>query len=115
VYTPIPAGRSQLGGRAFIAAGKDRAAGAQVFLFEPASHRKVPSALTDSGGDFLLTDLLPGVYQLRVRLRGFAELIMERVEIRIGYRSEAEGFSLTRCPHGAACPAEKWVPVAICL
>jgi hypothetical protein len=114
VYTPIPAGRSRLSGRAFLA-GNNRAAGALVLLYEPKNHRKAGSAVANSSGDFLFIGLRPGLYQLRVRLSGFAELVMEGVEIRAGFRSETENFSLAPCPHGAACSAVKWVSVAICL
>jgi hypothetical protein len=114
VYTPIPSGLAQLSGRAFLA-GNNRGAGALILLYDPKSHRKVGSAVADSHGDFLVTGLRPGLYQLRVRLNGFAELVMEGVEIRSGYRSGAEYFSLTPCPRRGACPAVKWVSAALCL
>jgi hypothetical protein len=113
-YTPLTAGGSQLSGRTFLA-GNTPAAAAFVTLYDPKSHREVRKKLTDTAGNFLFDGLHPGVYELRVRRVGFAELFVEKVEIRRGFKSGAENFILTPCPAGAACPAVEWTSMSLCL
>jgi len=62
-----------------------------------------------------MTGLRPGFYQLRVRLAGYAELVVDAVEIQRGFRSGAEYFSLTPCVHNSSCPAVKWTSQELCL
>jgi hypothetical protein len=104
---------SQLSGRIFL--DGNRVAGALVTLYEPKNRRKVGSTVVDSDGNFLLANLRPGIYLLRVRLAGYAVLIVEGVEIKRGFRSSAESFRLAPCHQSAACPAVKWVSQALCL
>jgi Carboxypeptidase regulatory-like domain len=113
-YTPITPGGSQLSGRTFLASNT-RATAALVTLYDPKSHREVRKKLTDTAGNFLFNGLHPGIYELRVRRVGFAELFVEKVEIRSGFKSGAENFILTPCPGGAPCPAVKWTSMSLCL
>jgi hypothetical protein len=114
VFTPIASGRSQLAGRVFLD-GNTRAAGAVVALYGTKGTRSLASVRTDAKGDFLIPELRPGLYQLRIRLRGYAELIVDAVEIKSGFRSDTEPFNLRRCPEGVSCPNVKWTSTALCL
>jgi hypothetical protein len=114
VLTPITSGRSQLAGRVFLL-GNSRAAGALVAVYETKTGRRIASTHADSEGNFLITGLRPGSYQLRVQLSGYAELAVDAVELKRGFKSQAEYFNLSPCARGGECPTVKWVSQALCL
>lgn len=101
LFTPMNSKAWELSGRTLPSA---------VVSVERAGNRKLGSARADAHGAFSVTGLGPGKYEVRVRHAGYALLIVEGVEIRKGFRSEAMSFDLTPCKRGSACPAVKWTP-----
>jgi hypothetical protein len=90
--------------------------GAIVTIFQSKSNRKIASAHARPDGEFTFAGLPPGVYQIRVHHRGYADLIFDGLDVRPGFRSEAKPLALTRCSRGSACPAIKWVrEILICI
>jgi len=90
--------------------------GASVTIFESKSERKIGSAHAGPGGEFTFAGLPPGIYQIRVHHRGYADQIFDGLDVRAGFRLEAKRLPLTRCSRGNACPAIKWVrEILICM
>lgn len=114
LFTPIASRRPQLAGRVFLG-GNTRAAGVLVSLYDTKSSRKIASARTDAEGNFLINELRPGFYRLKINLSSYAELVVDAVELKRGFRSDAEYFSLTPCARDGVCPAVKWASQALCL
>lgn len=112
VFTPITSARSQLAGRVFLD-GNIRAAGALVIVYDAKGFLRDASTHTDTKGHFLIPGLRPGFYQLRIRVAGYAELVVEAVEIKGGFRSDTEPFNLRACPDGVSCPNVKWTSTAL--
>lgn len=113
-FTQVTSGRLRLVGIVSIGE-KDPAAGATLALYDLQKNRRVGSTIARPDGRFLFTGLLPGLYELRIRLPGFVEMIVEKVEIRAGFESETIEFRLTSCGKPGGCPAMTWASTLLCL
>jgi hypothetical protein len=74
---------------------------------------------TSSGpkGTFVFSNIEPGLYSLRVRRSGFAEFVIDGLEIRNRHTSEiSDALLLPRCPADLKCqPVRNTLRVRICL
>jgi hypothetical protein len=120
LVTPVvvftPAGRDSAVSARVLLGSATRAAGARIIVYSQKGNRQIRSMRPDVDGNFTVTGLPEGKYQIRVRHPGYAELIVDGVEVRKGFKSEVLPFSLTPCQPGTTCPAVKWIaPPTICL
>jgi len=109
VFTPVDSASSEIAGRVFSGTTKP-ASGARVAVYAMQSTRELRSAQADASGNFTVRRLPTGTYQIRVHFPGHAELIIDGVEVRTGFRSEGSSFNLTPCHQGTACSPVKWAP-----
>jgi len=95
VFTPTSASRFSVKGRIIVRTNLQTIRAASIVIYKD-GHR-ISSAQSAADGSFTLAGLPAGTYEIRVRLRAYAELIVKEVEVHQGYDSQAQDFAVSVC------------------